>query len=133
MEIEVLPGVREASETFWQHLATLSPPVVLPDTYNHTHVSTSLLLALARLREVIAPGTMETERKARADQAFDLYDHGDMSILYKGAWEVQSCQWMRIVLVGDDFRPSNPKPLVFVVRFQADSDEVKDAYYDVRP
>ena len=37
------------------------------------------------------------------------------------------------IMVGDDFRPNAPKPLVFVVRFRRGTDEVEEAFYDVRP
>lgn len=77
--------------------------------------------------------TVSPNRPKQADQAYDLYDHGDMTVLSAGPWWSLGDQWLRIVLVGDDFQPKNPKPLVFVVRFQHGSDEVMEAYYDVRP
>ncbi len=132
MNIELLPGIREASETFWQHLGTLSPPVVLPDTYNQQHVATSLLLALARFREVVATGTMETERKARADQAYELYDHGDVPAAFESPWQVFNHLWLRLVVI-ESSSPREPDVLVFGVWFEPDSDEVRDAYYLTRP
>lgn len=132
MDVEVLPGIREATETFWQHMQSLSPPVVLPDTYNHSHVSASLLLALARFREVVAPGTMETDRKAAADQAYELYDHGDTAAVFEGDWQVFNHLWMRTVVL-ETSKPMNPDVLVFGVLFDPNSRsaEVIDAYYIV--
>jgi len=132
-EPQLLPGIREASETFWQHMQSLSPPVVLPDTYNHTHVSTSLLLALARFREVVAPGTMETAAKARADDAFDRYDHGDMLILEKSPWWINAQgEYQRIVSV-QSMVTGDPRPVVFTVRFNPGNGDVHECFYDVSP
>lgn len=132
MEVQLLPGIKEASETFWRHMKTLSPPVVLPNTYNHSHVSTSLFLALCRFREVVAPGTMETERKKRADQAYALYDHGDVGAVFESDWQVFNHLWLRIVVL-ETSKPTDPDVLVFGVWFETGSDEVRDAYYLIRP
>lgn len=77
--------------------------------------------------------TDSMNRPRQANQAFDLYDHGDMAVLSSGPWWPLGDRWLRIVLVGDDFRPNAPKPLVFVVRFRRGTDEVEEAFYDVRP
>lgn len=132
-EPKLLPGIREASETFWQHMQSLSPPVVLPDTYNHSHVSTALLLALARFREAVAPGTMETDRKRAADQAYELYDHGDVPAVFESPWQVFNHLWLRIVVL-ESSKPTEPDVLVFGVWFETDpeSTEVRDAYYIVK-
>ena len=128
----LLPGVKEAADEFWNHYNTRRPEMI-PDAAARDFVGECLLLALARLRLEVAPGSASTPRAAAADQAYDLYDHGDMVLVNSGPWWVMGDVWRKVALVGDDFRPVDPKPLVFVVRFRRGTDEVAEAYYDVRP
>jgi len=136
IEPQLLPGIKEATERFWTQINAIQPPVVKAESYVHGEVSTALFLALAEFRRQIAPGTMETEYKAAADQAYDLYDHGDMKITAAGDWQVFDFRWMRIVMVEGAMTPKGPplpRPIVFVVEFDLNSTEVKDAYYESDP
>lgn len=132
MDVQLLPGIKEASETFWSHMKAVTPPIVKDDSFNHTHVGTSLLLALCRFREVVAPGTMETDRKAAADQAYELYDHGDVGAVFESDWQVFNHLWLRIVVL-ETSKPMEPDVLVFGVWFEPESAEVRDAYYIIKP
>jgi hypothetical protein len=113
-------------------MQTVVPPAVMMDVDKCNHIATSLLLALARFREVVAPGTMGTERKESADQAYALYDHGDIDAVFESDWQVFNNLWMRIVVL-ETSKPMNPDVLVFGVWFEPESAEVHDAYYIIKP
>lgn len=101
----------------------------LEDLLESTKIAADVDAAAAgQERPMTDPG-----RPKMANQAYDLYDHGDMDVLSAGPWWPLGDLWLRIVLVGDDFHPKNPKPLVFAVRFAKGRNEVEEAYYDVRP
>lgn len=76
--------------------------------------------------------TQSPDRPRRVNEAYDLHDTGNMKIVDAGPWWPVGDVWRRIVLVDAPARTNDPKPLVFVVRFQRGTDEVSEAYYDVR-
>jgi len=76
---------------------------------------------------------MEAERRVNADQAFALYDMGDMEVKDTGTWQDQGGdEWSMPVFIegpdGEDGYGTSTK-LTFVVRFVAGSAEVNEAYF----
>ncbi len=72
------------------------------------------------------PTALDDNRLAPAGEAFSLYDFGDEVVNDLGGWEFVSGQevWRRIVF----FEGSVKK--AFVVRFQAKTTEVDEAYVE---
>jgi hypothetical protein len=72
-------------------------------------------------------------RRAAADQAFDLYDMGDMTIEDTGGWDWHAPDEVkRAVFVADEVDEDGhgvSMKLTFVVRFKAGTAEVEDAYF----
>lgn len=69
-------------------------------------------------------------RAASAQQAFEFYDLGDMTVAAVGGWEVSTDLWQLPVFIARGASPS--VRLTFVVRFApAPSSEVVEAYFDV--
>jgi hypothetical protein len=70
---------------------------------------------------------MTDTRRENADQAFSLYDMGDMEVKDTGTWNtIETDEWSMPVYVENADEPS--VRLTFVVRFAPDSPEVADAY-----
>lgn len=72
---------------------------------------------------------IRNQRLRNADQAFSLYDHGDMDVVVSGGWAYRRLHASRTVLVRTD---DGFEYLRFRVEFDPDSPagEVLDAYYD---
>lgn len=68
-----------------------------------------------------------SDRRSHADQAFALYDMGDMEIKDTGTWQQAGDEWSMPVYVENGDEPSTR--LTFVVRFVPGSSEVNDAYF----
>ena len=69
-------------------------------------------------------------RREAADQAFELYDHGDMVVGEAEGWETDTGTdtWERNVYIEMPNSDRTTK-LRFVVRFQPNSPEVIESYY----
>ncbi|MGH7174804.1 MAG: hypothetical protein ACREGR_00395 [Minisyncoccia bacterium] len=77
---------------------------------------------------------MDNARQANADQAFELYDMGDMVVEDTSGWErvLGSDEMSRSVFVADEVDADGygvSKKLTFVVRFVPGSAEVSEAYF----
>lgn len=77
--------------------------------------------------------TLNEQRQGTADQAFELYDMGDMEVKDTGGWDtIDKDEWNRAVFIegaeGEDGCGTSTK-LMFVVRFVPGSVEVSEAYF----
>lgn len=70
---------------------------------------------------------MDSIRRQRADEAFALYDMGDMEVKDTGTWQRAGDEWSMSVFIENGDSPSTK--LTFVVRFLPCSTEVNEAYF----
>lgn len=69
---------------------------------------------------------MNDRRKINADAAFAAYDMGDMIVKDTCPWQDLGDEWGCVFFVENGDEPSIR--MVFVVKFEKGSSEVKDAY-----
>jgi hypothetical protein len=74
--------------------------------------------------------TQHARRLQNADQAFELYDKGDMQLDGSDGWDIDESRpiWTKNVYVRNPETKSSGV-LVFVVRFNPVNDDVEEAYF----